>query len=80
MIGTRGPAPPAPGPGASETTSIGLGDKASATDSQVGGTGSEDEDYEPIDPHPDTPDDFDEDANVKRESEEAIPEEEADDD
>ena len=38
--------------------------------------GPEDDDppHEPTDPHPDTPDDFDEDASAPRQSEEALPE------
>jgi hypothetical protein len=56
-------AAPAPAAGGEEARSVG-----------PGGPGEE-EDEEPrdTDPHPDTPDDFDEDASVPRQSEEAIP-------
>jgi len=37
--------------------------------------GSEEKAWEPADPHPDVPDDFDEDAEAPRESEEAVREE-----
>ena len=52
-----------------------------STEGQVR-SGGEDERYEPTDPHPDTPDDFEDDAIPDRESDEAITEdvdEESDD-
>jgi hypothetical protein len=39
-----------------------------------GGPEVNEEHFEPTDPHPDTPDDFDEDASSPRQSEEAVPE------
>ena len=46
-----------------------------STISGLGPEVNEDEDeHEPTDPHPDTPDDFDEDASMPRQSEEALPE------
>jgi len=45
-----------------------------STISGLGPEVNEDEDeHEPTDPHPDTPDDFDEDASMPRQSEEALP-------
>ena len=42
--------------------------------SDLGEAEVDEEHYEPTDPHPDTPDDFDEDASSPRQSEEAVPE------
>src|SRR5947209_20255117 len=45
-----------------------------ARSAPAAGPEADEEGHEPVDPHPDTPDDFDEDASSPRQSEEAVPE------
>lgn len=74
---TDPPAPPAPGePGVTSEETVRRGN----TSDDSAGRHAGEESYEPTDPHPDTPDDFDEDAAVGRESIESVPEEHEDED
>jgi hypothetical protein len=73
----RSPAPaPAPRTSTESTPATpGGAGRGIATDGTPGADVDDDEaSYEPTDPHPDTPDDFDEDASSPRQSEEALPE------
>ena len=60
------PPPPAPAP---DTSSEESDDRAAA---DRGDTGTDEEHVRDVDPHPDTADDFDEDASAPRESIESI--------
>lgn len=63
-------APPTPAAPASEESVV-----RSPSSHRDDGTSSDDEEQvHDVDPHPDTPDDFDDDASSPRQSEEAIPE------
>ena len=77
------PTDPGPPPGSQESvvSSDESARRGGSTEGHVR-SGGEDESYEPADPHPDTPDDFEDDAIPDRESIEAITEdvdEESDD-
>lgn len=66
-------APPAP-PGSQEAVPGEETAHRGSVGNDLGGGEVDEERYEPTDPHPDTPDDFDEDASMPRQSEEAVPE------
>jgi hypothetical protein len=74
------PSAPPPPPGSEESVPGEETSHRGSVDAGVDGGEVDEERYEPTDPHPDTPDDFDEDASAPRQSEEAIPESTPDDD
>ena len=64
---SQAPASPQPAPASEESVGRGHG-------THERGDSEEEEQVRDVDPHPDTPDDFDDDATVGRESIEAVPE------
>jgi len=74
---TRSIEPPDPAPPPASQESIVSSDESARRGGSTEGhvsSGGENESHEPADPHPDTPDDFEEDAVPGRESIEAITE------
>jgi len=71
--GTNSPPPAAPAPSSEESD-------VRAPSSDRDDTGSDEEHVRDVDPHPDTPDDFDDDASSPRESIETVRDAGGDDD